>query len=133
MNTYKLEIKSDDFLNILSNYYTQILGHPCNVKEKHEIDYDRYGNKFARINIYYEETIVILGYKAIKTTTISKEQVEDIFNELIKSSGLVIDTLLYNSGVGIEGFYHDEYETAYFNGITLSLKEKGKTLTRSME
>ena len=133
MNSYKLEIKNNDFLNILSNYYTQILGHPCNVKEKHEIDYGRYGDKSAKINIYYEETIDILGYKATKTTTISKEQVEDIFNELIKSSGLVIDTLLYNSGVRIEGYYRDEYEAAYFNGITLSLKEKAKTLTRSMK
>ncbi len=133
MNTYKLEIKNNDFLNILSKYYTQILGHPCNVKEKHEIDYGRYGDKSARINIYYEETIDILGYKATKTTTISKEQVEDIFNELIKSYGLEIDTMLYNSGVRIEGYYCDEYETAYFNGITLSLKERKNNYTKKKE
>lgn len=129
MNTYKLEIKNNDFLNILSKYYTQILGHPCNVKEKHEIDYGRYGDKSARINIYYEETIDILGYKATKTTTISKENVEDIFIELITEKDLIVDTLIYNSGIRMEG-YRDEYETAYFNGITLSLKERKNNYTK---
>lgn len=129
MNTYKLEIKKNDFLNILSKYYTQILGHPCNVKEKHEIDYGRYGDKSARINIYYEETIDILGYKATKTTTISKENVEDIFNELITEKDLIVDTLIYNSGIRMEG-YRDEYETSYFDGITLSLKERKNNYTK---
>lgn len=129
MNTYKLEIKNNDFLNILSKYYTQILGHPCNVKEKHEIDYGRYGDKSARINIYYEETIDILGYKATKTTTISKENVEDIFNELITEKDLIVDTLIYNSGIRMEG-YRDEYETSYFDGITLSLKERKNNYTK---
>lgn len=131
MNTYKLEIKNNDFLNILSKYYTQILGHPCNVKEKHEIDYGRYGDKSAKVELYYEEIIEILGYKAIKTTTISKENVEDIFNELINDKGLIIDILLYNSGVRKEGNYRDEYEVSYFNGVTITLKEKQKGYMRT--
>lgn len=131
MNTYKLEIKKNDFLNILSNYYTKILGHSCNVKEKHEVDYGRYGDKSAKVELYYEEIIEILGYKAIKTTTISKENVEDIFNELINDKGLIIDTLLYNSGVRKEGDYRDEYEVSYFNGVTITLKEKQKGYMRT--
>lgn len=131
MNNYKLEISKDELLGMLSNYYTRILGHKIKVEEKSEIEYfGLYENKGAKVTLYYEETIDILGHKATKTTNISEEELKKVLNELIKESGYMIDTLMYNKGVRLEGYYRDEIEVSYFNGIELTLREKGKELVK---
>lgn len=129
MNTYKLDIGKEELLGILSDYYSKMFNRKIEAKEKHNITYTGiYDDKTAEVTLYYEEEISILGHKAKKTTNISREQIENIINELIREQEIVIDRLEYNSGVGFEGFGYAEQETAYFDGITLSLRDKQKTL-----
>lgn len=131
METYKLEITTQELLGMLSNYFTLKLEKPINVKESHSISYEGYyEDKVSKVEIFYEETIEILGHTATKTTTLSKDEIKSILNELIDNEKYTIDSLYYNASIETKGYYRDEYEQAVFNGITLNIKEKQKTLRK---
>lgn len=78
----------------------------------------------------------VLGMEAEVKESLTEGEVLGIFNELLKDSEYEITNLMYKSGVSPQtvGYFmneHTEYQ-AYFNGITLNVKQKknNKNLSR---
>lgn len=70
----------------------------------------------------------ILGVETTVKENLTHDEVLGIFNELLKDSEYEITNLSYDAGISGEtvGYYmseHTEYR-AYFNGITLYVKQK---------
>ena len=66
METYRLEMNKEEFLGMLSNYFTSKLGKQIKVKGEHKITQNIRGEDEVQVHIYYEETIQILGHIATK-------------------------------------------------------------------
>ena len=131
METYELKINTKEFLGMLSNYFTLKLEKPIQVKEKHNIGYEGiYEDRVVNVEIYYEEQIEILGHTATKTTTLDKDEIKAILNELIDNENYTITSFNYNTNIETKGYCRDEYEEAVFKGVTINVKEKQKQLRK---
>ena len=132
MSDYKLTISKKELLGMLSDYYSNLIGSRVEVKEKHRIETaGYYESREAVVNIYYEQSVNILNHNAVKTTSLSEEDVKSALNELISNSGFKIKELNFQKGITTEGYgIYDEYDVAYFSGIELSLEEKQMILNR---
>ena len=131
MEEYELKISKKEFLGILSDYYTLKLEKPIKVKEKHYIaSVGYYETKEVVVEIYYQEQIEILGHLATKTTTITKEELKEILNQLMNNENYVVKDLNYETGTEYEGYRMCETQVPYFNGVTLKIIEKQKKLRK---
>jgi len=134
MDNYVLEISKTDFLGMLSNYFTLKNNKVIQVKEKHRVVQGNYDyDSTVYVEIYFEEEKEILGYKAIKTTTLSKEEIQEILNELLDQEDYVIDSLMYKTRTeyrGGGGMYEPSYEVGIFEGVKINIKEKQKKLQK---
>ena len=130
MEGYKLEITKTEFLAMLSNYFTLKLNKPVQVKEEHTIRHGYRDEGNVEVTIYYEEKIEILGRTATKTTTLSKERIKEILNELINNEDYTISQFSYDTDVYSAGDQRDPYDEAVFNGVTIYAEEKQKQLRK---
>ena len=130
METYKLEINKEEFLGMLSNYFTLKLEKPIQVKEELTVSTNMRGDKETYVKIYFEETIQILGHTAVKTTILSNDQVKGILTELVNDENLVIESLYYRTPSVWKGYGFDEHQETEFGGVTLQVREKQKQLRK---
>jgi hypothetical protein len=122
METYNLVLNTKEFLGAMSDYISLKNNKPIKVKESHSIGYFGYHEeRQAEIKIYYEETIDILGHQAVKTVELSKEDLKQILDDLLKEKGYYVQKISYQSGIHTTGYYRDEHEEAYFSGVELQL------------
>ena len=119
MAAYKLDLDSKELLGMLSNYYTDKLGHPIDVQETTKVIIvdDHFGDTEIVVKFSFEEVIEILGNKAIKTSEVTEKDICDILTELIGDTKYRITGITYNSRY----LNRDE---GCFEGITVSLLEK---------
>lgn len=128
MENYRLNIKKNELLEILSNYFSKRLGKAIAVQERHSIECVGYHeDKISQVKLYYENEIDIMGHKAKSTHYISDEELEAAFGELLPN--YTITNIAFDAGITTEGYYTSEHDVAYFDGIDISLKEKQSTLT----
>ena len=128
MEDYKLRINKKELLEILSNYYSKRLGKVVKVQEKHSIEYfGYYESKSAKVILYYDNEVNIMGHKVKGINYISEEELKMVLGELLQD--YAITDIHFNRGITTEGYYTYEHEVAYFDGIDISLKEKQITST----
>ena len=128
MENYRLNIKKNELLEILSNYFSKRLGKDIKVQERHLIRYVGYYEiRSAQVKLYYENEVNIMGHKAIGTHYISNEELKVVLGELLPN--YTITNIDFNAGITTEGFFTSEHDIAYFEGIDISLKEKQSILT----
>jgi len=136
MDNYVLEISKKDFLGMLSNYFTLKNNKVIQVKEKHRLVQGSYGcDSTVSVEIYYEEEKEILGYNAIKTTTLSKEEIQEILKELLDREDYIVDSLMYKTRTEYRsgnGMYEPSYEVAVFDGVKINIIEKENQLRRRL-
>lgn len=131
MEIYKLEMTTKELLDLLSKYYTNLLNKPITVKETHRIVYgDYYECDSVAVDIYFEETIELLGVTGTKTTKLTKNDIEEVLNELLKERGYRISYLRYKTEIN-SGDYSSLKNTV-FSGIEVELKEIQKELKKKM-
>ncbi len=130
MEAYKLEINKEEFLGMLSEYFTLKLEKPIRVKEEHKATTNFRGDDEVYVQIYYEETIQILGHTATKTTILTNDEIKGILNELINNEDYYVDSLYYNTPMVWRGYGLDEHQEATFNGVIIQAKERQKKLQK---
>lgn len=130
MEGYKLEIKREEFLGMLNEYFTLKLEKPIQVKEELKATTNFRGDDEVYVKIYYEETIQILGHTAIKTTILTNDEIKGILNELINNEEYQIENLYFNTPMVWKGYGMDEHQEPSFDGVILEVKEKQKQLRK---
>ncbi len=134
MDNYVLEISKKDFLGMLSKYFTLKYNKIIQVKEKHNVvKIDSGRDTKVNVEIYYEETKEILGYPATKTTMLSKEEIQEILNELLNQEDYYVDSFIFRTRTEYKGggsLYEPSYEVGIFEGAKIKVKEKQKTLQK---
>lgn len=132
MEGYILYLNKNELLKILSNYLTIEKGKKIDVKEKHAFKKDNtsYGdNKEVEVVIYYEETIDILGHKAVKRTILLKEEIEEILNKLLQKDNYKIKELELITKVNrnFDVRERDYYYSPDFEGAKINIDQLSKT------
>lgn len=132
METYRLEMNKEEFLGMLSNYFTSKLGKQIKVKGEHKITQNIRGEDEVQVHIYYEETIQILGHIATKKTVLTKDEIKGILNELINNEDYCVDSVYYNTPSVWKGYGLAEHQEVTFNGVTIQAKAKENQLRRRL-
>ncbi len=136
----ELKLERSQLIPLVEEYYRE--------KEKKEVKVTISANKqCVGLGLYEMESCVteikrteeieLLGTKQKLTKTISKEELQDVLNVLLKSQGYIVEEITYDDGLSShwEGCYMNErlVKKAYFHGVTLRLTEtKNRPKTRRM-
>ncbi len=132
----EINYTKEDLKNIIKAYYQQ--------KEKKNIDVSIiirkeligfYGtlSSITTITISYDTTL--LGRNTKVSEIINKDQIINIFRELLETEGYTLEDLEYTKGIETRtvGYYMNEHQeqTAYFKGIKIRVS-KEKTLSKKL-
>ncbi len=122
-----MEINKTDLLKMLSTYYSEKLGKEVNVKANVTSSLNGYGREYSStdVEIYFEREESIGNIKIKIKTSLTEEDVKSALNEIIEKLNYSIESVNYKAGTRTVGDFRDEYEEAYFNGVTLNLRQKG--------
>ena len=134
----KLEFNKSEIINLVELYYRKEEGREVKVSINSRKEcVGRYEEDGCVTTISVKEEFDILGMKKNFVTTISQDELKDIFNLLLEKEGYEIVSLMYNDGLHTEwsgyGMYEYQTKKAYFNGITLTLnniKDRPKVRSR---
>ena len=132
MDIIKLDIKPNEVLNILSNYYSNKLGKNIKI----EVDLDRcvpdyYMDCYIhKATFYYKDDITILNQTVSKTNYLSEDEVKEVLKEIVVIEDYEVNKININVDTMTVGYYRDEHDETVFNGIDIELKNKEKKLIR---
>lgn len=120
MDRNELTIKPDAFMAMLSDYYCEKLGKDVAVKANpHKESTGIWDEEDIVVDVYLEETIEIRGQNAIRTSYLSREEIEEAVREFIgedyKLTGFVLQT---------------DFSTVSFDGVKVYMEEKQRKLTK---
>jgi len=129
--TIKMEIGKKELLSMLSQYYSEKLGQTINVKSKVESVLKGYGMgeyEDTEVELYFSYGKSIGPTTVTITTTLEEDDIKGSLNDILSNLNYKVESINYKKGIHLAGYY--EHKEAYFNGISLDIKEKGleKTL-----
>lgn len=125
----KVKLTKDEIIILIKQYYKEALNKDVDVEITASKDYTGiYESRVCKTKITIKEKINILGKEIVAEYVINDDDIYRIFNDLLKDSNYIIDSLNYNAGIRSTGFY--DYEEAYFDGVTLTLINKNKMMIR---
>ena len=125
----EINYTKEDLKNIIKAYYQQ--------KEKKNIDVSIIIRK-ELIGFYgtlSSITTITISYDTKVSEIINKDQIINIFRELLETEGYTLEDLEYTKGIETRtvGYYMNEHQeqTAYFKGIKIRVS-KEKTLSKKL-
>lgn len=119
----ELYIKAGDFLNILSEYYSDLLKEKVTVNSECYYDYEgcwMNERKISKVRFDYTVETKILNHTATKTIKLSKKEIQEAFTKLIDNYSV--------TNINFEVTEDDRCSFLSFIGVTLTLKEQQKKL-----
>ncbi len=130
MNEFVIKINKEEFLKILSDYLSTENCKKIEVKEKNMIitRNSPYGaDRYVDVIFYSEETIEVLGHKAIRTVTLTEEEIEDILNNLLQKENFKVTKFRLRTKID-EKFDGREYDYfSNFEGVEINIDKLVKT------
>lgn len=125
----EINFKKKEVCDLIEKYYKEVehVDAKVNIKASREpVGLFETMSCVTRVEVKKKENV--LGIETMVTDRLTEDEVLGIFNELLKTSGYTVTSLSYDAGVNGQtvGYYmgeHTEYR-AYFNGITLYVKQK---------
>ncbi len=124
----KMYIKAEDFLGILSSYYSETLNQPVSVKAECYYATEGYftsETKVKKVRFSYDKEIKIYNRSATQTISISNEDIKEVFSKILDN----YDVKSINSEITESDYYSSSLD---FIGAELSLKERQKKLELEM-
>ena len=106
----KMDIDKENLLIILSDYFSEKLGDDCEA--------------VPDIVFFIKEVISNGKVTATTTTYLDQNDLEEAIKDYVSSSDYEFESFKYKGGVRLAGYFRDEYEEAYFEGLDVKLKEK---------
>lgn len=131
----EISYTKEDIKSIIKSYYLQKRENiDVNIVAKKELT-GLYETLSCVTTITLTKNTTILGRTTTTTETLSKEELINIFSELLSSEGYTLENLEYNDGINTKtvGYYMDEHTeyNAYFKGIKITAS-KVNTLKRKV-
>ncbi len=124
----KMDIDKENLLIILSDYFSEKLGRNVNVDCNVTIKHVSYGyddcEAVPDIVFFIKEVISNGKVTATTTTYLDQNDLEEAIKDYVSSSDYEFESFKYKGGVRLAGYFRDEYEEAYFEGLDVKLKEK---------
>lgn len=131
----QIKYTKEELIDMIKSYYKEKKGKSVKVNitaKKELVGIHESTECVTTINII--ETINFLGRDKEVSYNLSKDALATIFNELFESTSYLLDSLSYNEGIKniCKGFGMDERteKHAYFNGVTLQIRENKLTRRR---
>ncbi len=129
MDEYILELQKEEFLNLLSVFITNQKGKKAVVKANEDVSttYSPYGDTHnLKTEIYYEESIEVFGYMAIKKTMLPKEEILEMLNLELSDKDYQVTKLDYVEKIKQVGDVREYENIPVFYGVKISVKPKQK-------
>lgn len=132
----EINYTKEDLKNIIKAYYQQQSQKNIDVNiitRKELIGFYETLSNITTITISYDTTL--LGRNTKVSETINKEQIINIFKELLETEGYRLEDLEFDEGIATKtvGYFMNEHQeqTAYFKGIKIRVS-KEKTLSKKL-
>lgn len=132
----EINYTKEDLKNIIKAYYQQQSQKNIDVNiitRKELIGFYETLSNITTITISYDTTL--LGRNTKVSETINKEQIINIFKELLETEGYRLEDLEFDEGIATKtvGYFMNEHQeqTAYFKGIKIKAS-KEKTLSKKL-
>lgn len=122
----KMYISSRDLFEMLSKYYSSRLQKMILIGAKVENARNIRTIKSAKVSLYYEEQIRLLGQLVIKRTVIKDSELKAILKEWLDKDDYQLVSFEYDTYIGQVDYYRDSVDEILFGGLTIHLKEKKK-------
>jgi len=123
-----MDISKSELLKMLSAYYSEQL--TSNVEVKAEVDTELRGYGMGEymdsvVRFYYSKEENIGQSKVKITTTLSEEEIKDALDKIVSKLNYTVIDMSLKKGTRMLGYYTDEHEAAYFDGVKLNIRQKG--------
>lgn len=122
----KMYISSRDLFEMLSKYYSSRLQKMILIGAKVENARNIRTIKSAKVSLYYEEQIRLLGQLVIKRTVIKDSELKAILKAWLDKDDYQLVSFEYDTYIGQVDYYRDSVDKILFGGLTIHLKEKKK-------
>ena len=128
-----MELNVEEFLQMLNNYYSKKLNKEVKFTENHSVKhqsygygiYDEYTEAVVDLKVSFVEESLVNGIKTKITTVLDQSDIEEAIRDFVSNTEYEFVSYKYLGGFRMAGYFRDEYEEAYFEGIKVNLKEKG--------
>lgn len=122
----KMYISSRDLFEMLSKYYSSRFQKMILIGAKVENARNIRTIKSAKVSLYYEEQIRLLGQLVIKRTVIKDSELKAILKEWLDKDDHQLVSFEYDTYIGQVDYYRDSVDEILFGGLTIHIKEKKK-------
>ena len=112
------DISTDEFITILSEYYSEILHQDIKVKYNVRIIW----NDNLSLNVFFEKR----SYGDRRTINLTDEDIKKCLEVHANALGYTLNNYKYIGGIRHVGYFTEE-NAPHFEGVRLYLKEKCKT------
>ena len=121
----EIKIDKNQMKDLLEDYYRKYEQTEGTIEIKATKEYEGYyEEEVCAIQVNYIREIEILGKKVSLTTYLTKEEVQEIFNILLRDNGYVIENMRYDKGRRPNDY--GGKEEPYFDGVSFTVKSLNK-------
>ena len=123
-----MDISKDEFLKMLSVYYSEKLEDNINVMVNVSKVTSGYGyseQEECDLEFYFNQEITVGNVKVVITNTLCEDDLNEALNETVDKLNYSVESFEYKSGIRVVDDYDDIYKEPYFDGVKVELKEKG--------
>jgi len=109
---------------LIREYYNG-LGRNVEITINTESSEDFYGHSCACTVINLVESVSFGNITTESKTSLTKNDLNQILNSLLKEKDLEVTSINYLDGISIEEYFCSSSDRPYFNGIEVVIEEKG--------
>lgn len=122
-----LEITRNQAIKIIKSYYKIYENTDADINiEVIKDSRGYYEEKYAKVNIIVKEKKEILGETIIFKSTLTEEEVKNIFKKVLQEENYDLVNLSYDTYIDIDEYFGSSSEKAKFRAIEIEVKSNQK-------